>query len=192
MVTAARLKNLFDRFPLLLSVAKKLNQNKINWLISGSSALYVYGNLRQPNDVDIFLPDVQHDKVDELFGIKSYTHKTENENVRNSNPENNHSVQFTSHSINSQGGRPYPYILTPMVFDHAAILPYNGQSVNFMPPEEPLIVKAILRRGSEQSKNDLEDIENFLKIHPDIDKNYLRQRQKELGLPDEFMAVFKV
>lgn len=64
-----KLEEFMLRFPMLVSVAEKLNKASINWMIGGSSCLFLLGNKRIPDDIDIFLPDGEHDAVDQLFNI---------------------------------------------------------------------------------------------------------------------------
>jgi hypothetical protein len=92
MIPNKKIEEFVTRFPRLLSVAEKLNDAHLDWMIGGSSCLFLFGNKRVPEDVDIFLPDNQHDTTDSLFGITSYIHTSPAGPVRNSNPENDHSI----------------------------------------------------------------------------------------------------
>ncbi len=180
-----RLETLFQRFPLLLPTLQKLNNADIPYMIGGSGVLYLYGNERLPDDVDIFLLASDHDKTDKIFGITSYTYVSPLENVRNSNPQGDHSVQLTSNLKITRDGRTYDLNPTATLLSRRGLGQYKGEDVHLMPPEEPLLIKAILRRGVEVKKNDLEDIQNFLKIYPDIDRIYLKKRWEELHLPQD-------
>jgi hypothetical protein len=89
------IQQFINKFPKLLPTISILNDNNIQWLIGGSGSLFLLGNKRVPDDVDIYIQDKDHDRVDILFGIKSFQYKSETEDVRNSNPENDHSIQIT-------------------------------------------------------------------------------------------------
>ena len=63
---------------------------------------------------------------------------------------------------------------------------YQDQPFYFVPVEEALLIKALLGRGPDVGKNDIEDIKDFLKIYPDVNYAYLTERQLELGLSTDF------
>jgi predicted nucleotidyltransferase len=54
MIAPRRIQQLISQFPLLLPTVKKLNDSQITWMIAGSGCLYLFGNERKPDDVDIF------------------------------------------------------------------------------------------------------------------------------------------
>ncbi|MDD5437588.1 MAG: nucleotidyltransferase [Patescibacteria group bacterium] len=185
-----RLQVFFARFPLLLPVVTKLNEAGIPFAIGGSGCLYLFGNERQPDDVDIYLPDDKHDEADKLFGIESYTYKSEMENVRNSNPQGDHSIQLTSHLTLSSDGKTYKISLNDHVLSHATKFEYEGQTILLLPVEDVLLIKALLQRGPEVNKHDIEDIRRFLAIQPNIDRDYLKSRVRELGAEGRVGNIF--
>lgn len=180
-----------ERFPLLAPTLDKLNVAQIPFAISGSGCLFLFGNERLPDDVDIFLPDDRHNEADKLFGIESYTYTSESEHVRNSNPENNHSIQLTSHLILTIKGRPYTLNVTKDILQHCTRTDYDGHILSVFPPEDVLLVKALLQRGTDVGKHDLEDIANFLNTHPTINRNYLEQRVKTLAAEERVGDIFE-
>lgn len=58
---------------------------------------------------------------------------------------------------------------------------YKHQNVFLYPPEDVLLIKALLQRGPEVGKHDLADIRSFLKIYPTIRNDYLQARITEIG-----------
>ncbi|MDP3800414.1 MAG: nucleotidyltransferase [bacterium] len=183
-----KLEEFILRFPMLVSVAEKLNKASINWLIGGSGCLFLLGNKRIPDDVDIFLPNGEHDTVDQLFNIKSYTHTSKAGPVRNSNPEDNHSIQFTSH-LEFNFDKQYKFGITESIKQKKIQFEYSGVNLYLLPPEDVLLIKALLQRGPEEGKKDIEDINNFLKIYQ-IDNNYLNERIKELDAKERVGNIF--
>ena len=183
-----KLEELILRFPMLVSVAEKLNKASINWMIGGSGCLFLLGNKRIPEDADIFLPDNEHDAVDKLFNIESYTHTSKAGPVRNSNPESDHSIQFTSH-LEFNFNKKYKFGITESVKQKRIKFEYNNVAFYLLPPEDVLLIKALLQRGPEEGKKDIEDINNFLKIYQ-IDNNYLNQRIEELDAKDRVVNIF--
>ncbi|MCF7865042.1 MAG: nucleotidyltransferase [Candidatus Pacebacteria bacterium] len=177
------------KFPKLLPTISILNENGIQWLIGGSGSLFLLGNKRVPDDVDIYIQDKDHDKVDILFGINSFQYKSETEDVRNSNPENDHSIQITSHLNITILGNTYNLQITDDVLSNKMKVVYQDKVFFLLPAEDVLIIKAILQRGKDVGKNDLEDIYNFMKICP-INKFYLNSRISTLKAEKRVGDIF--
>lgn len=180
-VSSERLSLLFGRFPRLDGVVRRLNAACIPFAIGGSGCLFVLGNERLPDDVDIYLPDDRHDEADRLFGCASFPYRSAQEEVRNSNPGGDHAIQLTSGLVLRIEGKAYGLALTSDVISHGLCGDHEGEPVRFYPPEDVLLIKALLRRGPEVGKHDLEDIERFLKVYPGIRKGYLARRIRDLG-----------
>ena len=185
-----RVATFAERVPKLLEVAQTLNDAKIPWVIGGSGCLFVFGNERVPEDVDIFVKNSDHDRVDELFGIESFTYTSSLENVRNSNTFGDHALQCTSHLRISKGERVVNFEVTGAMLSQAWRAEHNGVALFFMPPEDPLLIKALLDRGPEVGKHDREDIAKFLQINSDINRKYLQARAQSLGVSTAKMSVF--
>ncbi|MDP3770950.1 MAG: hypothetical protein Q8R16_01465, partial [bacterium] len=150
---------------------------------------FVLGNERIPQDVDIFIPDDLHDAADQRFGIASYPYHSEQEDVRNSNPKQDHTMQLTSHLILHVGGRDYALGMQAAILDHAMTATYHGERVVFLPPEDVLLIKALLQRGAAVGKSDVRDIQTFLAIAPGIDRAYLTARIHALGAEERVAGV---
>lgn len=183
------IKQFIDKFPKLLSTLSLLDENKIQWMIGGSGSLFLLGNKRVPDDVDIYIQDKDHDRVDMVFGIKSFRYKSETENVRNSNPENDHSIQLTSHLTITISDKTYDLHITDDVLSNRIKLTYQDRLLWLLPPEDVLLIKAILQRGKDVGKNDLEDIANFMKVYS-INKEYLHKRINTLKVADRIDDIF--
>src|SRR3989344_6441790 len=188
MIVKEKIEAFVSKFLLLLPVAKKLNDAGINWMIGGSGCLFLLGNERVPQDVDIVLLDDEHDKADALFDIAPYTYNSSVESVRNSNPEGDHSIQFTSH-IKFNLDKEYRFLITPIVVKKKIRFKYKGTDFCLLSPEDVLLIKALLQRGPKEGKKDIEDIRNFSKIYQ-IDHNYLAERIKELGAEERVGNIF--
>lgn len=187
-----RLEKFFGRFPLLAPTIEKLNQENISFLIGGSGCLFVLGNERLPDDVDVYLLDEQHDIADKLFGAVSFTYESPVENVRNSNPQGDHSIQLTSHLRLQIQGKIYNLSLNADMLEHAIDSEFQGQKVRFLSPEDVLIIKALLQRGADVGKRDIEDIKKFMSIYPGLDRKYLEKRIQSLDAADRIGNIFSV
>jgi hypothetical protein len=158
-------------FPIFSETIEILNMNTIDWCIGGSGGLFLLGNDRFPDDIDIYVRDREHDVVDKLFGISSFQYYSSLENVRNSNPRGDHSMQITSHLNISVLNKIYHW----QVDDELLAQSRQIDEIRLCPPEDILLIKALLQRGIEVGKHDIDDIKNFAKIY-NLDKEYFQKR----------------
>lgn len=179
MIYDQKVAELIQKFPLFLPTVTKLNKASLTWMLGGSGCLFILGNERTPDDADLFIPDEQHDEADKLFNIKSFTYTSPAGPVRNSNPEGDHSIQFTSH-LEFNFDKHYEFSITELVNQHKIKFEYQGVELFLLPPEDVLLIKALLQRGPQEGKQDVEDIRNFEKIYH-LDQQYLKSRIAELG-----------
>ncbi|MBI4592524.1 AAA family ATPase [Candidatus Uhrbacteria bacterium] len=187
----SRLLAFFNRFPLLEKTLTVLNKANVPFAIGGSGCLFLLGNERLPDDVDIYLPNDRHNEADQLFGITSFPYQSEQEEVRNSNVEGDHSIQLTSALILKIQGKHYDLALTPDVLSKRLEMECAGQKVFLYPPEDVLLIKALLQRGQDVGKHDIEDIQNFVKIYPDLRMDYLQSRINQLEATERVGVIFK-
>jgi len=185
-----RLKIFFERFPLLAKTLKTLNEAKIPFAIGGSGCLFLLGNERLPDDVDIYFPNDRHDEVDRLFDIESFVYQSAQEEVRNSNPEGDHSIQFTSQLILKVEEKEYDLELTNEVLLNRLETEFEGQKLFLYPPEDVLLIKALLQRGEDVGKHDVADIQNFLQVYSDLRMDYLNNRIDKLGTRERVGKIF--
>lgn len=122
-----RLEAFFNRFPLLKKTLETLNRADIPYAIGGSGCLFLLGNERLPDDVDIYLTNDKHDEADKLFGITSFPYHSEQEDVRNSNVDGDHSIQLTSNLILKIQGKQYDLALIPDVLAMRLVMEYADQ-----------------------------------------------------------------
>ncbi len=189
-ISPEHLQIFFERFPLLSDTLRKLTLAEIDFAIGGSSCLFLLGNERLPDGVDIYIPGAQHDEADRLFGIESFTYQSAQENVRNSNPEGNYSIQLTSGLVLTVQDKEYNLELTSDVLAARLRTSYKGQRVILYPPEDVLLVKALLQRGADVGKHDVVDIKNFRQIYPDLRMEYLQSRVATLGAAGRVTTIF--
>ena len=200
------LQNFINKFPNFLPTVKVLNDNSIPWALGGSGCLYLFGNEREPGDADITVLNSDHDKVDELFNIESYYFKSDTQEVRNSNPYGDKDMQITSSIIFNIKDKTYDCSMNDEMLSHRVEIKYinrnadgdmsdgegahNDTKIYVKSPEDVLLVKAILQRGKEESKNDIEDIHNFIKTGYKVYEEYLGSRIQELGAEERVSDVF--
>ena len=181
----AHYSQFFLKFPTLQNVLDQLSEHKIEWLIGGSGCLFLLGNERLPDDVDIYLRDDQHDLADKVFGITSFNYTSATELVRNSNPEGNHDIQLTSNLKITLDGKQYSLSIIDFIREHSL----QVGELYLYPPEDALLIKALLQRGADVGKKDLEDIHTFQAIY-DLDTDYLNTRISQLGAEKRVGTIF--
>jgi predicted nucleotidyltransferase len=191
-VIPERVQTLFKKFPALFGTIEKLNEANIPFLIGGSGCLFLLGNERSPDDVDIYLPDDSHDKADQIFETQSFTYKSPSEDVRNSNPNGDHSMQLTSRLRLNILDKTYDLSLNTHMFNQALPAQFDGLHFQLLPPEDVLLIKALLQRGKDVGKHDIEDIKNFLSIISDIRRDYLNERIHSLDATERVGTIFSV
>jgi predicted nucleotidyltransferase len=181
---------LIKRFPRFLEVCKRLNESDIPFFIGGSGCLFLLGNERLPDDLDLFLPDEFHEKANALFGIESFEYQSDRERVRNSNPFGEHAYQFTSHLVISVENRDYRLSISSDQTKQASLVEVQGVHFNLLPPEDVLLIKALLQRGEQEGKHDIEDMNRFIRLYPALDRTYLMNRVRTLGAEDRVAGLF--
>jgi hypothetical protein len=185
-----KIQILIKRFPRFLEISKRLNESKIPFFIGGSGCLFLLGNERLPDDLDIFLPDEFHEKANVLFGIESFEYRSDREQVQNSNPFGEHAYQFTSHLTISVERRDYRLSITSDQMKQSLSVEVDLTHFRLLPPEDVLLIKALLQRGENEGKHDIEDLSRFIRLYPALDRIYLLNRICALGAEDRVSGIF--
>ena len=122
--------------------------------------------------------------ADKIFNIKSFIYKSSLENARNSNPENNHSIQLTSNLKIIVNRAAYDFSITQEILNQSM----KVGDFFLLPPEDVLLIKALLQRGCEVDKSDLEDIQKFKTIYK-WNAEYLSKRIKYIHAEERVKNV---
>jgi hypothetical protein len=148
----------------LEKVAQRLENARITWAVFAGAAATAYGVTRPVTDVDILVPVAEGTRAATLF------------------PEA---------EVKRGGSGPVEWIRLPG-FD---ILPgltnldldakmaarlrsheISGVTIPVVPPEDNILIKALLGRGPEVGKHDWEDVEAMMAYLPSLDWEYLHWR----------------
>lgn len=163
---AKRFQEVIAAFPKFESILRQLNDANIPYAIGGSVTLYVQGNDRRPNDVDIIFTDEAFDRANELFGLEPQHIERPYNSMNKSTPVDDGSVDFLNQYVAKAENRSYyspPTETVSVIFD--------GMKVTLSPAEKMAVFKLITRR---EHHNDLGDF-NELFQHPDFDMNIFWQ-----------------
>jgi hypothetical protein len=153
----------------LAEIAQRLDRAGITWAVFAGAAAAAYGAIRPLTDVDILVPAADGDRLAALFPEAQVNHR-EDGSARG--------IQLPGFDILAG--------LTIMDLDNrmAARLQRHeiaGMTVSVIPPEDNILLKAIMGRGPEVGKHDWDDVRAMLAHLPSLDWEYLRWRADACG-----------
>jgi hypothetical protein len=159
----------------LKEIAARLDRAGMPWAVFAGAAASVYGADRPLTDLDILVPSAEGDRLVALFpgaevfsrhGILSLVLPGVDllAGLGNLDLDAEMAERVTRHEI---GG-----ILVPVI-----------------PPEDNILLKAMLGRGPEVGKHDWEDVEAMMAFVPSLDWAYLRWRAGTLDNPEKVKAA---
>jgi hypothetical protein len=148
----------------LAEIARRLDHAGITWAVFAGAAAAAYGATRPLTDVDILVPAAEGERLAALFP-EAQVDRREDGSARG--------IQLPGFDILAG--------LTAMDLDihMAARLQRHeiaGVMVPVIPPEDNILLKAIMGRGPEVGKHDWEDVGAMLDHLPSLDWEYLRWR----------------
>ena len=153
----------------LAEIARRLDRAGITWAVFAGAAAAAYGATRPLTDVDILVPAVDGERLAALFP-EARVDRREDGSVRG--------IQLSGFDI--LAGLTIIDLDTHM----AARLQRHeiaGVTVPVIPPEDNILLKAIMGRGQEVGKHDWEDVQAMLAYLPSLDWEYLRSRADACG-----------
>ena len=174
--------------PLTFSeVVRRLNQSIVPWAVFSGAAASVYGATRPITDIDILILTSAGDQVAGLFPEARVTREDDGTVTL---------IQLPGFDILAGLIRHNAYVSFSLELDaemkarltHHKI---NGISVPVVPPEDNILLKAILGRGPEKGKHDWEDVEAMLNHLSILDWAYLCRRAKACGPSHRMKNILK-
>ena len=153
----------------LAEIARRLDHAGITWAVFAGAAAAAYGATRPLTDVDILVPAADGERLAALFP-EARVDRREDGSVRG--------IQLPGFDI--LAGLSVMDLDTRM----AARLQHHeiaGVMVPVIPPEDNILLKAIMGRGPEVGKHDWEDVRAMLAHLPSLDWEYLRWRADACG-----------
>ncbi|MCJ7430515.1 nucleotidyltransferase family protein [Candidatus Bathyarchaeota archaeon] len=143
----------------LYEVKSKLVETGIHWVIFAGAAAYCYGNRRKVTDVDILV------KIEDLEKARNALKNTEGFDI------------VADLKIKTNQGTCLFFMDKEMV-ERAKWKKLFGMSVPVISVEDNIVFKAILQRGEDKGKHDIEDIQHMA-ANEKIDLEYLKKRIKK-------------
>jgi hypothetical protein len=157
-------------------VARRLDASGIPWAVFAGAAALAYGATRPLTDVDILVPAAEANQLVDLF------------------PEGElHFAQpgilvWTLPGFDLLAGLGFVDLDAEMA---SRLTRHNlaGVDVSVIPPEDNILLKAVMGRGPEEGKHDWEDIEAMMSHLPALDWEYLRWRASTYRDPQRVQQI---
>ena len=159
----------------------------IPWAVAAGSAVYLYTNSRPPTDLDILVRPEDLARVTEAMGIAPETEATSWGEVARVQLG---SIEIAGGLVAKSGSNSYPYHLDSEMVSRLRSVTYRGILVSVLSPEDVVALKAVLQRGPEQGKHDLEDIAALAAAMP-LDTTYLRLRLELMGATERAVPALR-
>jgi hypothetical protein len=156
-------------------VQRILDANQMKWAVCAGVASHLYGDRRPIQDVDIL---VSTGKLTDVVKLLQQQQKA---------------VQFDGQRILWRGiklfddlsvrrnGTVHSYVLDEVMIAHFRRMSLLGAPVTVLAPEDVLLHKLLMDRGSDQGKHDLADAAGIIR-RQQLDHDYLRQRMQLMNL----------
>jgi hypothetical protein len=169
-------RSLRRRVPLS-TVAARLDAASIRWAIFAGAAVNLYASGRPTTDIDILtrLP-----AIEPLVPIFPEGQLKPHEDGGPTLIVGD--VELVPDLILRAESQSYPFILDEEMFARRVWRELHGVRLPVVSPEDNVVFKAILQRGPEQGKHDLEDLQSLLDaVSAELDWDYVRRRAALCG-----------
>jgi len=147
----------------LIRLKTKLDRMNIPWAIFAGAASQAYGSTREITDIDILVKRNDMKKIESTLGIEFHNNQASLD-----------SAHLVSEVSCTKHGRTMRFYMDEEMEKRLAHKPLRGVEVPIIPLEDNIILKAVLGRGLDQGKYDLQDITDMRKNA--IDHEYLKER----------------
>jgi len=176
--------------PDLSIVIKKLSDNNIKYGLYAGAYVSLITSNRVPTDVDFVVADEDFDKLKVLFPHAQLKGDEKNAGGLFLYPSEDHQIEFMAKATVDMDGSHYNFKMTDLAWNNTSLMEINGINIRLCNPIETILLKAMLQRGADKGKHDLEDIEALLNFVT-IDKNYLSKRLLECGQDERLLVVIR-
>ena len=176
------LETFSQKNPLLKDIILRLNNADICYGLFGGTQVWLTTASRETTDIDILVANKDFDKVRSLFLDSVYKEKE----IGNFLYLPKHNIEFGSNVSPKVNEVKYLFLLTDPCSENRVKITFPDCELYFLNPTDTILLKAILQRGIEKGKHDLEDIEALVNCI-EIDKDYLQKRFEECGCDERVM-----
>lgn len=168
-----RYQKVISLFPKLDLILLQLDTAGIKYTLGGSATMYIQGNARLPNDIDIMFSDSNHKQANELFGIDMEHIERPTVSMNKSSPFSDGTFDFLSRYTAIADGKTY---WSPR--ESVLEMKYKDRIIRLVPSEKIAIFKLIGRREHHNDLHDFTDLYN----NPHFDRSLFWQITDELNV----------
>lgn len=176
--------------PLSSDLIKKLESGGIRYGLYAGAYVALITDNRVPTDFDFLVADEDFEKLKTLFPNSQLNGDEKKSGGVFLYPSEDRKIEFMSKATVDIEGSHYKFKLTDLAWQNVSEMKINGINTKLCNPVDTILLKAMLQRGADKGKHDLEDIEALLKFVT-IDKNYLSQRLVECGSDERLLGVLR-
>jgi len=169
---------------ILETIARRLDAVGISWAVFAGAATSLYGAERPVTDVDILIRGQDAEQVVALLPEATVDWRG-GQVCKVAWGE----VELVPDPVLAAEGHHYPFLMDEEMLRRRRWLELWGLRVPVLSPEDNIVFKAILQRGPEQGKHDLEDVEAVVgSLQGELDLDYLRRRAATCGAEERVRA----
>lgn len=155
-----------------LSVVQRLLDNHdIQWGVCAGAAAHLYGNRRPIQDIDILVAARGLEMIVQLLQREQKAVQFDGKRVLW------RGIKFFDDLSVRRPGSHHPFVLDTPMHAHLRRMPLLGTRVALLAPEDVLIHKLLMGRGSEQGKHDLSDAAGIVR-RQSLDMAYMEERMQ--------------
>ena len=159
----------------------------IRWAVAAGAAVYIYTGSRPPTDLDLMVRPEDLARAGECLGVAPVAAVGPWGEVTKVARD---PVEIVGRLVVRLDGRSFPYEMDQEMLGRARRSVFEGVEVPVLAPEDVIALKAVLQRGPDQGKHDLEDIDALAAMVA-VDVGYLRLRLERMGGVDRARPVLE-
>jgi hypothetical protein len=153
----------------LKEIARRFDCAGVTWAVFAGAAASVYGSPRPLTDVDILVPAAEASRLTVLFPEAEVIYREDGSVRAIQLPGFDILAGLSTMDLDAQ--------MTERRTRHEIV----GVTVPVIPPEDNILLKAIMGRGPEVGKHDWDDVRAMVAHLPSLDWEYLRWRADACG-----------
>jgi hypothetical protein len=164
-----------------------LGDADIPWAVAAGAAVFLYTGNRPPTDLDLLIPPERMVEAGVLLSASPKREKTAWGEV--SKLVAGETELVGSLTVDAEGHR-CDYRMDEEMARRVRLLQLQGVPVPVLSPEDVIALKAVLQRGPDQGKHDMEDISALAADVP-IDRDYLVSRLRRMGAEERARPILE-